>query len=166
MSDALLSSQDRQEALSLAYLSAIAASAGYTTYKPNPDRDSIDVGVNAGGAMRPNIHVQLKATINLRKSGEYFKYSISRKNYDDLRAETQTPRIMVILALPKKETSWLNVSLQRLIMRRCAFWVSIRGEPELPAEQQSITIAIPMSNTFDVEELKKLMKMSRTGAVT
>jgi hypothetical protein len=66
VSDALLSTQDRQEALSRAYAHAIAAGAGYVTYVPDYDRDSIDLGFIAAGKMRPNLHVQLKATINLR----------------------------------------------------------------------------------------------------
>lgn len=97
MSDALLSIQDQQEALSRAYVTAIAAGAGYETYRPDFDRDSVDIGFNAGGSMRPNLHVQLKATINLRKNGDLFKFSLGKKNYDDLRAETQVPRVIVVL---------------------------------------------------------------------
>jgi Domain of unknown function (DUF4365) len=102
MSDELLSIQDRQEALSRAYAAVIAAGAGYATYAPDFDRDSIDLGFSAGGRMRPNLHVQLKATINLRKAGDHFKFLLKKKNYDDLRAPTQVPRVLVVLALPKK----------------------------------------------------------------
>jgi hypothetical protein len=165
MSDALLSIQDRQEALSRAYANIIAAGAGYTTYVPTLDRDSVDLGVNAGGGMRPNLHVQLKATINLRKQDESFKLSLKKKNYDDLRVETQVPRIVVVLSLPKKEANWLNVSVRQLVMKRCAYWASLRGKPELPDGQQSVTIAIPASNRFDIDGLKHLMEMARTGNV-
>src|SRR5262249_22420578 len=44
VSDNLLSTQDRQEALSRAYASAVAAGAGYVTYIPDYDRDSVDLG--------------------------------------------------------------------------------------------------------------------------
>ena len=165
MSDALLSIQDRQEALSRAYASIIAAGAGYTTYVPTLDRDSVDLGFNAGGAMRPNIQVQLKATINLRKQGESFKLPLKKKNYDDLRVETQIPRIVVVLALPKNETGWLSVTVGRLIIRRCAYWASLRGQPELPDGQQSVTVAIPATNRFDVDGLKQLMEQARSGIV-
>lgn len=166
MVDALLSTQDRQEALSRAYANAIAAGAGYETYRPEYDRDSVDIGFNAGGSMRPNLHVQLKATINLRKSGDFFKFQLEKKNYDDLRVETMVPRIIVILALPKKEEIWLNVSVERLIIRRCAFWASLRGMPELPLGQELKTIAAPAVNRFDVNGLNKLMEMARTGTIT
>jgi hypothetical protein len=166
MTDALLTIQDRQEALSRAYANVIAAGAGYSTYAPcDFDRDSIDLGFNAGGGMRPNLHVQLKATINLRKSGDFFKFQLSKKNYDDLRVETQVHRIIIVLALPKKEAIWLSVTLERLIIRRCAYWLSLKGMAELPENQESIAIALPASNRFDVDGLKKLMEMARKGDI-
>lgn len=164
MPDSLLTSQDRQEALSRAYTHAIAAAAGYTTYVPDLDRDSVDLGFKAGGAMRPNIHAQLKATTGLRKAGSNLKFVVSKKNYDDLRVVTQVPRVLIVLAMPKNELSWLNVSPARLQIRRCAYWVSLRGLPDLPLSQQSKTIEIPMANLFDVGALKILMEKARTGA--
>jgi hypothetical protein len=163
MSDALLTSQDRQAALSKASASAIAAAAGYSTYVPDVDRDSVDIGFCAGGAMRPNLHAQLKATVNLRKSGHHFKFSLSRKNYDDLRALTQVPRILIVLGMPKKEANWLNVTVARLILRRCAYWVSLQGSADLPQGQESKTIDIPIANMFDANALKDLMERARKG---
>lgn len=49
MTDALLTQNDRAEALSRAYVSAVAAMAGYTISAPDFDRDSIDVVIGAGG---------------------------------------------------------------------------------------------------------------------
>ncbi len=56
------------EALSRAYVSAIAAHAGYTVGRPEPDRDSVDLSLSAGGAMRPQIDIQLKATTTAMNS--------------------------------------------------------------------------------------------------
>jgi len=165
VSDNLLSTQDRQEALSRAYASAVAAGAGYVTYIPDYDRDSVDLGFSAAGKMRPNLHVQLKATINLRRDGEFFKFTVKKKNYNDLRVPTQVPRIVVVLELPKKETSWLNVSAAKLVIRRCAYWASLRRKPELPYGQESVTIEIPAANRFDMDGLRKLMEAARWGDI-
>jgi hypothetical protein len=163
MADSLFTSQDRQEALSRAYAHAIAAAAGYSTYIPDLDRDSVDLGFKAGGAMRPNLHAQLKATVNLRKAGNDFKFVISKKNYHDLRVATQVPRLLIVLGMPRNEKSWLNVSPARLLMRRCAYWVSLRGLADLPFGQASKTIDIPTANVFDVDALRTLMEKARTG---
>ena len=70
MTDALLTTSDREEVLSCVYVRAIAARAGYTTSTRSLDRDGVDLQIQAGGAMRPALDVQLKATVNLeRRSG-------------------------------------------------------------------------------------------------
>jgi hypothetical protein len=95
------------------------------------DRDGTDIQVRAGGSMRPSLDIQLKATINLGKptNGE-FRYPLKRRNYDLLREPTMIPRILVLLELPDKETCWLTVTPQKLILRRCAYWTSLTGFPE------------------------------------
>jgi hypothetical protein len=165
MSDALLSNQDREEALSCAYVSAVAAGAGYTTARQNYDRDSVDITFAAGGLMRPRIDAQLKASINLTPVGDVYKIVLKKKNYDELRGPTQTPRILVALALPKDENQWLNISLDELIIRKCAVWASLKGMPDIES-QASITISIPVANRFDVEGLRQLMDKARSGAIT
>ena len=48
--DGLLSYGDVESALSIAYVQAIAAQAGYTCGEPpGPDRDSVDIQIGAGG---------------------------------------------------------------------------------------------------------------------
>lgn len=65
MTDNLLTGTDREEALSRAYVQAVAAGAGYVVATMDFDRDGVDVEIKAGGAMRPSIGLQLKATTNL-----------------------------------------------------------------------------------------------------
>ena len=164
MTDAVVSRADRQEALSRAYVHAIAAGAGYTVSQPDIDRDSIDLTVAAGGRMRPKLDIQLKATINLAPSADGFTFPLSIKNYDDLRAPTQTPRILVILDMPRQENDWIEVSLEELVLRRAAYWSSLRKFPESD-NKTTVTIQIPNSNVFDVVGLRALMDLSRRGVV-
>ena len=63
--DALLSGNDREEALSWAYVRAVAAFAGYTLSAPDYDRDGIDLRIHAGGELSPSVGLQLKATTRL-----------------------------------------------------------------------------------------------------
>jgi Domain of unknown function (DUF4365) len=163
--DTLLSDDDVESALSIAYVQAIAAQAGYTCGEPpGPDRDSIDVQIAAGGAMRPKIDLQLKASIRLSGADETFSYPLGVKNYNDLRVETQTPRLLLVLDLPRKRDEWLYVSINKLIIRRAAYWISLRGKPET-TNSASVTIFIPKANIFDVEALSRLMDQSRQGRI-
>ena len=164
MTDSILTKPDRQEALSKAYVQTIAASAGYSTAVPNIDRDSVDLTISAGGEMRPRLDLQLKATTSLRLNGSNFSFVLSLKNYNDLRSATQTPRLLVVLDMPKSEHAWLNVNVKRLILRRSAYWISLRGWPE-SENRASETIQIPNTNVFNVETLRELMDQSRHGVL-
>ena len=161
--DQLLSSQDREEALSLAYVQAVAAGAGYVTAAMNFDRDGIDLEIKAGGGMRPSLGIQLKATTGLRDASEQdFKYPLKRRNYDLLRIETQTPRVLIVLKLPPQEEDWLKISSDALILRHCAYWISLANFPQVDNDY-SVTIPIPRINEFNVQSLKNLMSKSRSG---
>lgn len=163
--DAILTAADREEAFSRAYVAAVSAGAGYATAEMDYDRDSVDLEIRAGGSMRPALDIQLKATINLGEpsKGEY-RFPLKRKNYDDLRAQTCIPRILVLLDLPRSQGDWLSITLEQLILRRCAYWASLAGLPETE-NKESVTISIPVKNRFDVDALKELMERARNGAI-
>jgi hypothetical protein len=166
VTDDLISTNDREEALSRAYVSAVAAGAGYVTAQPNLDRDGVDIEIHAGGQSRPQLNIQLKATINLGEevSGAY-RYALKRRNYDLLREPTMVPRILVVLALPPAQIDWLNVTPEQLIIRRCAYWASLMGFSETQ-NKESVTINLDSTKKFDIDGLKRLMDRARSGAIT
>lgn len=150
----------------MAYVEAVAAHAGYlVTPGPPPDRDSIDLQIQAGGRMHPALHLQLKATAALGDPrGGTFRFPLKRKNYDDLRIETQIPRILVVLDLPSEEARWLTITPAKLVLRRCAYWQKIQGSAQTP-NASTITVRIPTENVFDPDALRSLMEWSRNGGV-
>jgi hypothetical protein len=163
--DALLSDGDVESGLSIAYVQAIAAQAGYTCGEPpGPDRDSVDIQIGAGGSMRPKLDLQLKASVRLQRNGDDLSYPVKLKNYNDLRIETQTPRLLVILDLPPDRDRWLSVTVEELVIRRAAYWTSLRGMPET-TNRNSVTIPILARNIFDIGALKGLMEQSRQGRI-
>lgn len=163
--DSVLSESDRKEALSLAYIHAISAGAGYTIATRNFDRDGVDLVIDAGGEMRPAIGVQAKATVNLGEpTAGLYRFPLKRRNYDLLRIKTQVPRILVVLAMPREELKWLTMSRIELVLRHCAFWVSLYGAAETD-NTDSVTISVPEGNLFDIETLRGLMEQSRSGVI-
>ena len=116
--------------------------------------------------MRPALDMQLKASVNLRAVADGFlRFPLKQRNYDLLRIETQTPRILVVLDLPTEPRDWMTITVEALILRRCAFWLSLAGQEEKP-NRSSITVQIPPENRFDVERLRALMELSRRGKIT
>ena len=119
MTDAILSGPDQKEALSLVYARAVAARAGYTTASSDFDRDGVDLRIEAGGAMRPALELQLKATVNLGtpKNG-HMHFALKRRNYDLLTVETQTPRLLMVLDLPVDENQWVTIHPNSLVLKK------------------------------------------------
>ena len=165
MPDTLLTIPDQEEAMSRAYALAIAAGAGYVTADYSLDRDGVDLRVQAGGLMRPALDLQLKATINLGMANDgLYRFPLAIRNYNLLRIETQTPRLLVVLDLPREPDQWMVVTADELVLRRRAYWLNLRGYRETP-NQESVTVSIPTGNVFNVANLHSLMEQSRTGRV-
>ncbi|BAR63215.1 MULTISPECIES: DUF4365 domain-containing protein [Bradyrhizobium] len=118
--DALLAETDKQEAYSLAYVCAVAASAGYVVATRHFDRDSIDLTIEAGESMRPKIDIQVKATINLDGDGSVFRYKLKQKNYDDLRIERYCPESFALLI--RRRLRFQRVVADRAVACSCSIW--------------------------------------------
>lgn len=163
--DALLTDQDMEEAISRAYTLAVAARAGYATSDWNIDRDGIDLSIHAGGEMRPKLDLQLKATVNLTKaSNGCRRFRLKIKNYNLLRCPTQTPRLLVVLDLPKDKNLWVTITDDKLAIRYRAYWMNLRGYEETE-NKRSVTVRIPEENLFNIESLCDLMEQSRCGRI-
>ena len=164
MTDVLLTTRDRKEALSIAYVQTVAAVAGYATRIQNFDRSGIDLQICAGGEVHPAVDMQLKSTVNLGvPTNGYYNYRLRVHNYNLLCIKTQTPRLLVVLDLPEDEDQWLTITTGELILRRCAYWLSLVGEAETD-NQSSVTVRIPVDNVFDVQNLRLIMDRSREGS--
>jgi hypothetical protein len=159
-----ISSQDVEELLSEALLTAIAARAGFVTSKPSLDRKGVDLTVEGAGGYCPKIDVQLKASVGLTIANGTIKYSLKKRNYELLRRPTQTPRMLVLMRLPKLKGAWLSASTRLLSIRHCAYWMCLEGMP--PSKNSAtVTISIPTKNLLTVKALNDLMKRSESGSL-
>ena len=166
MTATLLTVPDQKERLSLVYVKALAVRAGFVTSAPEPDRDSVDLRIQAGGPRRPALDLQLKASAALDEPRAGFvPFRLTIKNYSDLCVETQTPRLLVVFELPKDESRWMTVTAEELILRRRAYWLSLQQGHAEDAGRQTVTVAIPERNVFDVDALRELMEQSRKGEI-
>lgn len=162
----LLSDNNITAELSYAYLHAIAAKAGMSCKAG--DRHDDGAGVDAEvrvkedfGAASPlnsfTIDVQLKSTIQqptLRN--DRYSYPLELKNYNELRDTTCSPlKLLVVLFLPADHTQWLEISADKLIARRCAYWLGLHGAPE-STNQTSQTVYIPTANILSPDSLRTI----------
>ena len=153
----------RKERFSLAYISAVAARAGFDLVEPRVDVDSIDGTLISHTGRRPRIEFQAKATARDVVGAEAITFPLSVKNYDELRAEVIIPRLLILVVLPEREEDWLTHSEDSLILRHCGYWLSLAGEPER-GNTTTVTVKIPRHQRFDPIALDALMHKANQGA--
>lgn len=152
----------QMEQLSLAYIRAVAADAGYQVSRPEPDVDSVDGVLMASFGRRPRIEFQAKATTqDILRNGE-LHFPLPVKNYDELRAYTRTPRILIVLLMPEEKPDWLQQSNDELCLRRCAYWLCLEGWAATP-NTSTVTVPIPALNVFNSQQLVGLMQKVERG---
>jgi hypothetical protein len=167
----LITRQQVQEDLSLAYLRAVVAKLGMTYDTPIRDF-GIDGTISRisrkNGRLVPSgirLDVQLKSSTNAAVGSDHVSYELDVRAYEILRDDTaEIPRVLVLLILPRDEREWIDQDEDRLIMRKCAYWMSLRGYPETPNDK-SVTIRIPRRNLFSVQNLQDIMDKINQGGM-
>lgn len=152
----------QMEQFSLAYIRAVAAVAGYQMTRPEVDDDSIDGVLMADFGRRARIELQAKATAQGLIRDDTIHFSLSVKNYNDLRADTQTPRILIVVLMPREEHLWVNQTEDELCLHHCAYWLSLEGQPTVQ-NTTSVTVHIPTINIFNKVQLQELMTRADRG---
>jgi hypothetical protein len=159
---------DIEAELSYAYLHAVAAQAGIACAVSSRHLDNAGIdarltgwGPFPGGGSRieVDLNVQLKATIAAPvDDGTSYSYFLhGTKRYNDLTVKTlATPRILVVLFLPPNPEQWLGLTEDELVLRRCSYWVSLRGA-DLTTNQSGATVKMPKAQTFTPNNLIGLM---------
>jgi hypothetical protein len=167
----VLTRNHRQEALSRAYVQAIAACCGMGSSKPDPDY-GIDLtlhDITPVGRRRTEsgykLDIQAKSTTLASVQETHIRYDLDVNNYDDLRLSTGgCPRILVVLLLPKDESHWFTQTEDELVLRHCSYWVSLRGQ-EPSRNRKTVRIQVPRVNVFSADALRGIMNRLKEGGV-
>lgn len=155
-----------QEQFSKAFVMAVASRAGCAAAEPRPDDDSIDWTLSCRlTPRRPKLDLQVKSVSKPSDAEASIRYPLKRKNYDELvPTELLAPRLLVLVVVPAQPSEWLSMSSDSLVLRHCAYWVSLRGLPPTDNEW-SVTVEVPRANLFDVAALTRLMQAINEGGV-
>jgi len=164
-----MTDNEQKQQLSMAYIHAVAARAGFACEYPRIDNDSVDLGICAQGRVHdravvrsPRIEVQVKATADDKLANGHLAFPLPIKNYNDLRKKTMVPRLLVVLQLPDNPDEWLNVTEEQMISRRCAYYRSLLDEPSTE-NRETITVHLPRENVLTVSAITGLMERISRG---
>ena len=160
----MLTDNKIKEEISLAYVMAVAAVKSFSTEMIRIDYDSVDATIRYSGILAPGesiiyspaIELQLKATSKVHIVDDFIHFSLPIKNYNDLRADTIIPRLLVVLHLPELKDEWVTHSTDELIMKKCAYYLNLCGFPE-SKNLTTVTVIIPLVNVFSPDSLYDLM---------
>ena len=161
--------EQKKEDISKAYLQAVAARCGFAVGIWSQDHGGIDVTIGAAGPVgrgtfaRPKLDVQLKCTAQQELlHDDFLSWTLDRTHYDALRRDALDPHLLVVLLLDADETRWIEHGADALILRRCAWWVTMTGMP--PKDTTSVTVRLPRAQVFSPDQLMALLeKLSAEG---
>ena len=153
----------QKEQFSNAFVGAIASTAGLTIADPAPDVESVDFTLGRPDEASPRIDLQLKCSAAAEVTDGNIPFSISVKNYDELRnGRTMVPRILVVVLVPDDPAEWLELNDERMLLRHCAYWMSLEGA-EPTANEQSTTVYVPADQHFSVDAVDQLLDVIASG---
>ncbi|WP_377806997.1 DUF4365 domain-containing protein [Azospirillum sp. A29] len=150
---------DIKERLSYAFVAMVAARAGCQVLTPAVDRNGVDLWISpVEGSLTARILIQLKATVRLARidDGRALSFPLDRRTYDLLRRPATCPVLLVVLDLPNDPDDWLEVDSDAAIMRRAAYWVDMRGAPDVGTK--SVAVRISPDSLFDHHAILDLLE--------
>lgn len=167
----MLTNQHIAEALSRAYVRAIAGRAGLNLaireydYGVDGTFDEIVVHQNRRVESGFSLSFQLKASTQWQLDTTHIIYDLEAKTYNDLilrrNMKAATPCILVLLALPTDDAQWLICEETELRLGGTCYWEYLSGN--LTENRQSVRIRITRSQRLTPKSLLALMENVRTG---
>lgn len=156
--------------MSVAFLQAIAAQAGFNTKQPRWD-SGIDIEVGSDKALFgnyrfPNLYInfQLKATENWAIKDGSIAFRLDAATYDRLRdARRVFPIYLVLYTMPHSRAHWVVSRNDHAEMRNKAYFLSLKGAPAIRSRpdgssRRSITVHVPTENRMTAMALLRLYK--------
>ncbi len=163
---AMMTREDRQEALSLAYIHAVAAMCGMTHSTRSKDY-GLDLTLYEVGQSHNqfvesglSIEVQVKSTTNVVQTRKSIGFDLAVRAYNLMRFETSQIRLLAVMVLPHNDADWIRQTHKKLELRHSMYWMSLRGFPAVP-NRSTIRVVIPKRQLFTPDALREIMKRSQ-----
>jgi hypothetical protein len=169
----LITSEHTKEALSHAYVHALAGMAGLNLAA----RTIFDYGVDGTFHLvkiRNNeriqtghpVDFQMKATTKWEHRDDFVVYDLEARAHRLLTTDREPGMplaILILLCLPKDPVEWLDGCEEHLHLRNCCYWY----QPEGPPTQNVATtrIQVPRENVLTPDTLRRIMLLAREKAL-
>ena len=151
--------------MSLAYIHAVAARAGYDyTGRVGRDAASADGEISSDEGLFPSFKYQAKSTSASLVDGAEVVYDLDVKNYNDLCVVSRQSRILILVSVPERLADWTSASDDALCLHCTGYWHSLRGKAP-SSNSRTERIRFPKSQLFNADQLPTLMGQVADGAL-
>lgn len=163
-----------QERLSMAYVSAVVARAGYSFWHPPGTEYGTDgmiqkvyyvEGEYCGAG--DGVMIQLKATVDYAIHGDNIHYEMEVSAFNKLARrledDVHEPIILILYCMPRDRNLWLENNDDNLFLRNCCYWKHVTERPS--ENKRSFTIKVPRAQRFDADAVEHIHKTYRKAAL-
>lgn len=151
-----------QEQLSLAYVTAVAAAAGYSCVSAPRALDNAGVDLVLFDRTRPDpfplLHLQVKSRqIHYPNQNKSISIDLTRRQFEMLRRGSRAiPCLLVLVLLPRDRREWLHVTNEQMIVRYSALWISLQGAT-LDSASSSVRVRFSPDQLFEPLALRGII---------
>jgi hypothetical protein len=159
-----------EEALSRAYIRAIAAHAGFNMqtfehdYAVDGTFRQVKVIDDKYLTYGPGLDFQAKSSISCTLDGGFVNYDMKVPAYNKLvsrnRVDT-SPCILILCCLSDERKDWVVQTESELTMKKCCYWAYLSGPDS--SNKDKHRVKIPRANLFTPDTLDSLMKKIAQG---
>jgi hypothetical protein len=158
-----------KEQFSLSYVHMVASAAGFSIKNHATDYDGVDVTIFSSIEYEtyycPQFELQVKCTsqhsmvrphgIAWQMEARPFRKLTSRKRF--------IPAYLGVLIVPGDPETWLEQDQERLLTRSRMYWQQATRLGEIDGTAGSKTVHLPLTNLFDVPQLRRIMESMGDG---
>ncbi|MFF4889809.1 DUF4365 domain-containing protein [Micromonospora chersina] len=159
------------EQLQMAYVAAVAATAGCTFEPIDRDVWGYDAWLirppsQIGFAEEVPLAVQLKNTTTIKPdpTSETFSYQFKQRKYFDALAfpRKNVQGICLVMASPPQQANWTAPGHDFMRLEHCCYWVNLKGR-QVDPDIKSPSVKIKTANIFNAEVLSGMMDKLERG---
>ena len=109
---------------------------------------------------------QSKTTTDWTLDDDEIVYDLEADAYNDLLSRAGTgalPFLLILLCIPKEAALWLDVTADKLVLQKCAYWIQLDGV--LTHNIATKRVRIPVANVLTPDAVAAILQDIKTGAM-
>lgn len=147
----------RKEHFSVAYVKALAYTAGYTVECIHVDVYGVDLELR-DGAMRVDVQMKCTATPS---NGQSIPFDLDAKTFNELADPDRiVPAYLFLVEVPGETSEWITCTPEGMQLYKCGYYHPMACEV-MTNNTTKKRLHIARSNRLTVESLDRLMREAR-----